>query len=101
MTPELEQIREEILDLNDFKADIQLLEALANNAVYCLSQHQKNTHSSRLKQAIAIVITDILNTLTKEIEWAKEEADANDLEEFRQLFVKAKNQIIADINQLF
>lgn len=101
MTPELEQIREEILDLNDFKADIQLLEALANNAVYCLSQHQKNTNSSRLKQAIAIVITDILNTLTKEIEWAKEEADANDLEEFRQLFVKAKNQIIADINQLF
>lgn len=101
MTPELEQIREEILDLNDFKADIQLLEALANNAVYCLSQHQKNTPTPRLKQAIAIVITDILNTLTKEIEWTKEEADTNDLDEYRQLFVKAKNQIIADINQLF
>ncbi|MGH1335673.1 MAG: hypothetical protein ACRBFS_06050 [Aureispira sp.] len=101
MTPELEQIREEILDLNDFKADIQLLEALANNAVYCLSQHQKNTNSPRLKQAIAIVITDILNTLTKEIEWTKEEADASDMREYRQLFTKSKNQIIADINQLF
>jgi hypothetical protein len=101
MTPELEQIREEILELNDFKADIQLLEALANNAVYCLSQHQKNTDSQRHKRAIAIVITDILNTLNKEIEWTKEESDADDLEEYRQLFAKAKNQIIADINQLF
>ncbi len=101
MTPELEQIREEILDLNDFQADIQLLEALANNAVYCLSQLQKDTDSPRLKKAIAIVITDILNTLTKEIEWTKEEADSDDLEEFRQLFTKARNQIIADINQLF
>lgn len=101
MTPELEQIREEILDLSDFKADILLLEALANNAVYCLSQHQKNTTSPRLKQGIAIVITDILNTLNKEIEWTKEELDSEDVEEFRQLFVKAKNQIIADINQLF
>lgn len=101
MTAELEQILEEILDLNDFKADILLLEALANNAVYCLSQYQKKTDSSRLKQAIAIVITDILNTLNKEIEWTKEEMDTDDREEFRQLFVKAKNQIIADINQLF
>ncbi|MFK7797219.1 MAG: hypothetical protein AB8E82_07170 [Aureispira sp.] len=101
MTPELQQIREEILDLSDFKADIQLLEALANNAVYCLNQHQKSTPSTRLKQAIAIVITDVLNTLNKEIEWTKEEMDSDDEEEFRQLFVKAKNQIIADINQLF
>ena len=101
MTPELEQIKDEILELSDFKADIQLLEALASNAVYCLSQFQKTTTSNRLKQAIDIVITDLLNTLNKEIEWTKEEAEAEDLEEYRALFIKAKHQIIADINQLF
>lgn len=101
MTPELEQIREEILELSDFRADIQLLEALASNAVYCLSQFQKTTSSSRIKQAVGIVISDLLNTLNKEIEWTKEEAEAEDQNEYRSLFAKAKNQILADINQLF
>lgn len=101
MTPELEQIRDEILDLSAFKADIQFLEALANNAIYCLSQHQKKEIPVRLKQAIDIVITDVLNTLTKEVEWAKEEIESEDIEEFKALFKKAKNQILADINQLF
>jgi len=101
MTPELEQIRDEIDDLNAFKADIQFLEALANNAIYCLSQHQKKEISFRLKQAIDIVITDVLNTLTKEVEWAKEEVGNDNKDEFKTLFLKAKNQILADINQLF
>lgn len=101
MTPELEQIRDEIEDLNAFKADIQFLEALANNAIYCLNQYQKKDISVRLKQAIDIVITDVLNTLTKEVEWAKEEVDNPDEGEFKILFIKAKNQILADINQLF
>lgn len=101
MTPELEQIKEEILDLSDFKADIQLLEALASNAVYCLSQFQKTTSAPKTKQAVGIVITDLLNTLNKEIEWTKEEADADDRSEYQALFTKAKNQIIADISQLF
>ena len=101
MTAELEQIKSEILELSDYKADIQLLEALASNAVYCLSQFQKTTVSPRTKQAIGIVIADLLNTLNKEIEWAKEEYDADDLDEYRTLFAKAKNQILADINQLF
>lgn len=101
MTPELEQIRDEIDELNAFKADIQFLEALANNAIYCLSQYQKKDISVRLKQAIDIVITDVLNTLTKEVEWAKEEATNDDDGEFKTLFLKAKNQILADINQLF
>ncbi|BDS14731.1 hypothetical protein [Aureispira anguillae] len=101
MTPELEQIRNEILDLSAFKADIQFLEALANNAIYCLSQYQKKEIPVRLKQAIDIVITDVLNTLTKEVEWAKEEIENDDIDEFKALFKKAKNQILADINQLF
>jgi hypothetical protein len=101
MTPELEQIRDEIDELNAFKADIQFLEALANNAIYCLSQYQKKDISGRLKQAIDIVITDVLNTLTKEVEWAKEEIENDNEREFKVLFLKAKNQILADINQLF
>lgn len=101
MTPELEQIRNEINALSVSKADIQFLEALANNAIYCLSNYQKGAIPQRTKQAIDIVITDVLNTLTKEVEWAKEELTSEDSSEIVLLFKKAKAQILADINQLF
>lgn len=101
MTPELEQIRDEIVELSVSKADIQFLEALANNAIYCLSKHQKQEIPTRTKQAIDIVITDVLNTLTKEVEWAKEEIENENYSELKSLFKKAKQQILADINQLF
>lgn len=101
MTPELEQIRDEISDLSVSKADIQFLEALANNAIYCLNLHKKKEIPSRTRQAIDVVITDVLNTLTKEVEWAKEEVENENYEEMKTLFKKAKKQILADINQLF
>ena len=101
MTPELEQIRDEIADLSILKSDIHFLEALVNNAIYCLSSHQKNDLRPRSKQAIDVVITDLLNTLTKEIEWAKEEKENENFTELEKLFTKAKGQILSDINQLF
>jgi hypothetical protein len=101
MTPELEQIRDEIMDLRVSKADIQFLEALANNAIFCLSKYQKEQIPTRTKQAIDIVITDVLNTLTKEIEWVKEEVENENFPEIKSLFGKAKKQILSDINQLF
>ncbi len=101
MIPELEQIRDEISDLSTSKSDIAFLEALANNAIYCLSQHQKNEIATRTRQAMNIVITDVLNTLTKEIEWAKEEHKKGNFDEMKTLFCKAQKQILADINQLF
>ena len=101
MTPELEQIRDEIADLSVSKSDIQFLEALTNNAIYCLSQYQKQAIPARTKQAIDIVITDVLSTLSKEVEWAKEELENENYTESKQLFKKAKEQILADINQLF
>lgn len=101
MIPELAQIRDEIVELSERKSDIGFLEALANNAIYCLNQYQKNNIPPRTKQAIDIVITDVLNTLNKEVEWAKEERDNEDFDEFQVLFKKAKQQILSDINQLF
>ena len=101
MIPELEQIRDEISDLSTSKSDIAFLEALANNAIYCLNQHQKNEIPSRTKQAIDIVITDVLNTMTKELEWAKEEHNNENFDEMKNLFHKAQKQLLADINQLF
>lgn len=101
MTPELEQIRDEIAEISTSKPDLQFLEALANNAIYCLSQYQKKLIPSRTKLAIDIVITDVLSTLSKEVEWAKEEIENENYPESRELFKKAKEQILADINQLF
>ena len=101
MTPELEQIRKEISELSPSKADVKFLEALANNAIYCLNQHQKKEIPTRTKQAIDIVITDILSTLSKELEWAKEEAENENSTEIKNLFKKAQEQIIADLSQLF
>ncbi len=101
MTAELEQIRDEIVELSSSKSDIGFLEALANNAIYCLSNYQKKELALRTKKAIDIVITDLLNTLTKEIEWAKEELENENYTELSKLFKKAKDQILSDINQLF
>ena len=101
MTPELEQIRDEISELSTSASDVAFLEALANNAIYCLNQHHKQDISPRIRQAINIVITDVLNTLTKEIEWAKEELKNENFHEMSKLFKKAQNQILSDINQLF
>ena len=101
MTPELEQIRDEIVDLSTSKSDIGFLEALTNNAIYCLINYQKKDLNQRTKKAIDIVITDLLNTLTKEIEWSKEELENENYSELTKLFKKAKAQILSDINQLF
>ncbi len=101
MIPELEQIRNEISELSTSKPDVQFLEALANNAIFCLNQYQKKEIPTRTKQAIDVVITDVLNTLSKEIEWVKEEIENENDSEIRALFKKAKNQILSDINQLF
>ncbi|MCH2023730.1 MAG: hypothetical protein MK207_14740 [Saprospiraceae bacterium] len=101
MTPELQQIRDEIADLSILNPDIHFLEALVNNAIYCLSNHQKKDLQPRSKQAIGVVITDLLNTLTKEIQWAKEENENENFAELEKLFTKAKGQILSDIDQLF
>ena len=101
MTEELLQIKNEIEDISSSKADIDFLEALVNNAVYCLSSHQKKINDVEIKKRIDLVITDILNTLNKEIEWAKEELEKENYSELNELFSKAKNQILSDLNQLF
>jgi predicted methyltransferase len=101
MTSELINIREEITDLNDRWGDLAMLESLANNVIFVLSKMQQSgdEYTSKQRNAISNVITDILNTLNKELQWAREleETDAERVVWFK----KAKYQILEDMNCLF
>lgn len=101
MTSELINIREEITDLNDRWGDLSMLESLANNVVFVLSKMQQSdaTFTSKQRNAISNVITDILSTLSKEVQWARE-LDETDSERV-VWFKKAKYQILEDMNCLF
>lgn len=102
MTAELESIYAEIMDLHDESDDLQMLEALINNAVYVLSKMQQSSEISLLpkeKEAVDITLSDLLNTLSKEFRWAKEEEE--DLLEQHRWFVKAKKQFLVDMQPLF
>lgn len=101
MTSELINIREEITDLNDRWGDLAMLESLANNVIFVLSRMQQSDteFTSKQRNAISNVITDILNTLNKEVQWARE-LDETDSERV-VWFKKAKYQILEDMNCLF
>jgi hypothetical protein len=94
---ELKHIYKEIVDIHDESDDLQLLEALANNAIYVLSKIQQSNHSTD-KATASVVLTDMLNTLNKELLWAKQEQDPL---EKHQWFVKAKKQFLEDMQMLF
>lgn len=103
MTTEIELIRDEIIDLSDSTGDINMLESLANNTVYLLSKMQKaeaTMLTASQRRRLDMVITDILSTISKEIEWARVE-EFNDEAEFLTWFTKAKKQILNDIDRLF
>jgi hypothetical protein len=95
--PELKHIYEEIVDIRDESDDLQMLEALANNAIYVLSKIQQSNNVAD-KATASVVLTDMLNTLNKEFLWAKEEQD---LLEKHRWFVKAKKQFLEDMQALF
>ncbi len=102
MTEELEQIYVEIIDLHDESDDIQMLEALANNAIYVLSKMQQSSHILLMpaeRSNIDQVLNDMLNTMNKELLWAKQEGQ-DPLEQHRW-FVKAKKQFLEDLKGLF
>ncbi len=94
---ELRQIFDEIVDLDNESDDLQMLEALANNAVYVLSKIQK-TENSEERAISSTVLNDMLNTLNKEFVWAKDEE--NPIER-HNWFVKAKKQLLEDMFVLF
>lgn len=103
MTEQIELIRDEIVDLSNSTGDINMLESLANNTVYILSKMQKSVESNlstAQRRRLDMVITDILSTISKELEWARAE-EFNDETEFLNWFVKAKKQILNDIDRLF
>jgi hypothetical protein len=94
---ELKQIYAEVQDLSNETADLQLLEALANNTVYVLSKIQLSDNKNE-KTLAALVLADMLNTLNKEFVWAKEEESPMEKQKW---FQKAKKQIIEDMQVLF
>jgi hypothetical protein len=93
---ELKQIFEEIAELSDESADLQMLEALANNVVYVLSKMQLSDNQ-QLRSLTELVLADMLNTLNKEFIWAKEEESPV---EKHKWFIKAKKQILEDMKLL-
>ena len=94
---ELKQIYAEVQDLSNETADLQLLEALANNTVYVLSKIQLSDNKNE-KTLAALVLADMLNTLNKEFVWAKEEESPIEKQKW---FQKAKKQLMEDMQVLF
>ena len=94
---ELKQIYAEVQDLSNETADLQLLEALANNTVYVLSKIQLSDNKNE-KTLAALVLADMLNTLNKEFVWAKEEESPIEKQKW---FQKAKKQVLEDMQVLF
>jgi hypothetical protein len=94
---ELKQIFAEVQDLSNETADLQMLEALANNTVYILSKLQL-TDNKNDKTLASLVLADMLNTLNKEFVWAKEEDSPMEKQKW---FQKAKKQVLEDMQVLF
>jgi len=94
---ELKQIYAEVQDLSNESADLQMLEALANNTVYILSKVQLSENKNE-KTLAALVLADMLNTLNKEFVWAKEEESPIEKQKW---FQKAKKQVLEDMQVLF
>jgi len=94
---EVRIIRDEINLLNDKWGDLPMLESLTNNLVFLFSKFQQSPPAdtaSKLLQRVADAISELLNTLNKEITWAKELPDTDP--ERLQWFKKAKYQILED-----
>lgn len=101
MTNELLQIRDEIAALPADVQQLDLLEALANNVVYLLSKLERHYHQKEFikqKTIVENVMSDLLQTLNKELRWAVEENYALRKLEY---YEKAKAQILQDLNLLF
>jgi len=101
MSPELEQIYDELVELSDERVDLPFLEALANNALYVLAKMQRSEEPRSPEQRALIdsVIVDVLNTTHKELLWAQQDAD--DKAEQLNWYVKARRQFLRDLKRLF
>lgn len=103
MNTEISIIRNEIANLSVAKLDLGFLEALANNALYCLNKHQTATTTSlprTQKRLVDDVMTDLLQILHKEVVWAKEELEQEHHAAALDYYQKAKSQIIASLDLL-
>lgn len=103
MLAEIRSIRAEMAIVKIADLDIDFLEALTNNAIYCLNKEQTKTTSSAInatRKLINEIITDLLETLNKEVRWAKEELSNENEVTATEYYRKAKKQIIERIDQL-
>ena len=103
MTKEIAAIQNEIQAISLAELDIAFLEALSNNVVYCLNKYLKESSdlARDKKKRVDNVMTDILETLSKEINWAKEELEEQNEGTARDYLAKAKQQVLDSMQQLF
>lgn len=98
---EISVVRDEIERLNNRWGDLPMLESLTNNLVFLLSKFQQNPPdelTQKQQNIIAIAIVELLNTINKEIAWAKELHDTD--AERNEWFKKAKYQVLKDTEML-
>lgn len=103
MLAEIRSIRAEIEIVKIADLDIDFLEALTNNAIYCLNKLQTKAATSSIgntRKLVNEIMTDLLETLNKEVRWAKEELSNEDQHAAQEYYKKAKKQIIESIDQL-
>ena len=93
-------------ELQEFDAkggDVHFFEALVNNAIYSINKFQKengNDIDPEIKSIINQTISDLLETLNKEVEWAKEEIAVDNMKEGLNYLAKSQERVINDLTQL-
>ena len=93
-------------ELQEFDAnggDVHFFEALVNNAIYSINKFQKenrNDIDAETKSIINQTISDLLETLNKEVEWAKEEIAVDNMKEGLNYLAKSQERVINDLTQL-
>ena len=100
MTDEIRSILNELEEFDHKEGDVYFFEALVNNAIYSINKFQKENGKdldSNSKAIINQTISDLLETLNKEVEWAKEELALDNQSEGIKYLQKSKDRIVQDL----
>ena len=103
MTTEIRAILSELEEFDQTSGDVHFFEALVNNAIYSMNKFQKENGKdleSNIKSVINQTISDLLETLNKEVEWAKEEIALDNLKEGINYLSKSKDRVISDLKNV-
>ena len=97
MTTEIRAILSELEEFDQTGGDVHFFEALVNNAIYSMNKFQRNGKDLEPNiKSVNQTISDLLETLNKEVEWAKEEIALDNLKEGINYLSKSKDRVISD-----